>query len=111
MKKRFLALVLTAALLLSACTDNGDNYTTTTSAELTDVTTGKVNAVEEQPENSSTTSDSEEIESGENVTETEEKTPDGFPAPYPAALVEDNVQLNEFKNIITAAETANSVLY
>lgn len=113
MKKRFLALVLAAAFLLSACsgTNNGDNYTTTSSAELTDVTTGKVNAVEEQPENSSTTSASEESESGETVTETEEKTPDGFPAPYPAALVDDNVQLGEFKNIITAAETANSVLY
>lgn len=112
MKKRFTALALTAAVLLSACSpesDKGDkdNNGTSQPPAVTDITTGKVNAVEEQPENSSALTE----ENGEITTAAEEQAPDGFPAPYPAALVEDAAQLKEFKDIITAAETANSVLY
>ncbi len=117
MKKRTIALAIAAALLFSACKteeapNNQSNLTNTTPSSdpqrlpLEETTTARVSAVEDQPENtSSTTAGTEDI-----TTETA-PTPDGFPAPYPSGSVEDAERLSEFKEKIKAAETANSVFF
>lgn len=118
--KKLIPFILSAALMLSGCNsdsrENGSAATPTETESVSDsgsepviapeeTTTAQVSAVEDQPENTSTTTQSESIP--------EETTPppDGFPAPYPAGAVENAQQLEEFKKIITAAETANSVFY
>ena len=106
--------------MLSGCNsdsrENGSAATPTETESVSDsgsepviapeeTTTAQVSAVEDQPENTSTTTQSE------SVPEETTPPPDGFPAPYPAGAVENAQQLEEFKKIITAAETANSVFY
>ena len=117
MKKKpmtFIALsfITAASLLFSACNpDTGgsnDAGTQPTVPAVTEETssTARVSAVEDQPENTSPTS-----AAGEEIPEETTPAPDGFPAPYPAGAVIDEEMLSEFKEIIQAAETANSILY
>lgn len=112
MKKKSLAFIIAASLLLSACNSddvgNNDTVSQSTAPLPTEETstTARVSAVEDQPENTSPTSAADE-----NIPTETTPPPDGFPAPYPAASVIDEEVLAEFKGIIEAAETANSVLY
>lgn len=106
MKKRLLAAVL-AALILAGCSnpdgDTGGATTSTTAAAPTEATTTtpKVNAVEDQPENTT-----------ENTAQTdpEAEKPEAFPAPYPTGGVEDPEMLSAFKAIIQKAVVAESFL-
>lgn len=119
--KKFMATTAAVLLLLSACDSNKpDNDGSATAPVLTtpavtdsdvsaeETTTARVSAVEDQPENTSATS-----EQGESAPEetTPALQPDGFPAPYPTGAVDDSERLSEFKEIIKSAETANSVFY
>lgn len=115
--KKFIAVMSAVLLLLlSACdSDNTDNNGTSTTPVSTaspmtepeeETTTARVSAVEDQPENTSTSSTQ-----GESVPEETTPKPDGFPAPYPTGAVDNFEQLSEFKRIIKSAETANSVFY
>ncbi|MCH5199946.1 MAG: hypothetical protein J1F60_03215 [Oscillospiraceae bacterium] len=100
MKKRILAAAL-AALLLSACSnaDSDADATTGSTAAPVTTTTPKVNAVEEQPENTTA-----------QTTPAPDSNPEGFPVPYPTGSVDDPETLAAFKSIIEAAVIAESVL-
>lgn len=111
MKKKPLAFIIAVSLLLSACnsdTGGNDNTGSQSTAPMAneETTSARISAVEDQPENTSPTSDA-----GEDIPEETTPAPDGFPAPYPMGAVIDDEMLSEFKEIIQAAETANSVLY
>ena len=103
--KKILAAVL-AALLLAGCSNAGDtdgaDASETSSTPVSDITTARVSAVEDQPENTTT---------GESVTvPVSDDKPEAFPPPYPSGSVDDPEMLSQFKNIIQSAETAESVL-
>ena len=107
MKKRLIAAAL-AVLILAGCSGpdgDPDNTTssTTTSAVPTEATTTtpKVNAVEDQPEN--TTANTAQ-------TDPEDYKPEAFPTPYPIGRVEDPEMLAAFKSIIQKALIAESFL-
>lgn len=111
MKKKTLAFIMAAIMLfgLSACkTEDVEDIGTQSVTSPPEETSARVSAVEDQPENTSpAVSDSGETGGFEETA----LPPDGFPPPYPSAAVEDEDRLTEFKAIIQAAETANSVLY
>ena len=108
MKKRFLAAVI-AALILTGCADStagSETGTTTTTAaplETVTTTTPRVNAVEDQPENT-TASTAQTTPAGNDK-------PEAFPVPYPLGTVDDPEMLSSFKTIVQSAVTAESVLY
>lgn len=112
-KKSFITILLASAMLLSACSkSNSMDNTDTSSAqsELTEaeVTTKRVSAVENQPEETLPPADTTT-----GVTEGSDppvSNPPEFPAPYPAAAVENPEALAEFKEIIVSAETAMSIM-
>lgn len=118
MKKRTIALTVSAVLLFSACkTAESPNYqsnlTNTTPSSSApqqlpaeETTTARVSAVEDQPENTSAVTTQQEDIPPETT-----PAPDGFPAPYPSGSVEDGELLAKFKEKIRAAETANSVFF
>ena len=107
MKK--IILVLLAALVLAGCSDNGAGDGTggseTPSASASETTTPRVSAVEDQPENTTATDPSEAV-----TTPDQNDNPEAFPPPYPTGSVDDPEMLSLFKEIIGAAETAQSVL-
>lgn len=111
MKKKTLAFIMAAIMLfgLSACkTEDVEDIGTQSVTSPPEETSARVSAVEDQPENTSpAVSDSGETGGFEETA----PPPDGFPPPYPSAAVKDEDRLTEFKAIIQAAETANSVLY
>ena len=105
MKKRLIAAVL-AALVFVGCSDpDGDADITTGSISAVPTeettTTPKVNAVEDQPENTT-----------ENTAQTDpdESRPVNFPVPYPMGSVDDPEMLAKFKSIIQTAVVAESFL-
>ncbi|MCM1055593.1 MAG: IseA DL-endopeptidase inhibitor family protein [Bacteroides sp.] len=109
MKKK-LALIMSLLFtvsLFSSCdpSEAEPKETQAAAAPEAEETTARVSAVEDQPENTSAVSEAGASFSAETA------PPDGFPAPYPSGAVEDDTVLSHFKEIITAAETANSVLY
>lgn len=113
LKRSFITVLLASAMLLSACSKSNSMENTDTSAaqsELTEaeVTTRRVSAVENQPEETLSPADTTT-----GVTEESDppvSNPPEFPAPYPAAAVEDPEALAEFKKIIVSAETAMSIM-
>lgn len=111
-KKSFITVLLASAMLLSGCSNlDADENTGTSTAQSepdTEITTKRVSAVENQPEETlppavSTTGGTEE-----NVPSV--SSPPEFPPPYPAAAVENPEALAEFKEIIVSAETAMSIM-
>ena len=113
LKRSFITVLLASAMLLSACSksDSMENTDTTPDqSELTEaeVTTRRVSAVENQPE--------ETLPSADTTTGAVEgsdppvSSPPEFPAPYPAAAIENPEALAEFKEIIVSAETAMSIM-
>lgn len=115
--KKAIALFLSSLLLFSACSNSPDNDTETTALTVqtpaeteptAEVTTNKVSAVENQPEETAASNTTDN-------TGSEEKPPvetsPRFPVPYPAASVENPSLLSEFKKIISNVETAISVTY
>lgn len=106
------AVILSAAMLLSACSNAEHSESTTASAatveQETEITTKRVSAVENQPEE--TLPPAESTSSAENGDEPSVSEPPEFPVPYPAATVNNPEALAEFKKIITTAETAISVM-
>lgn len=113
LKRSFITVLLASAMLLSACSKSNSMENTDTSAaqsELTEaeVTTRRVSAVENQPEETLPPADTTT-----GVTEGSDppvSNPPEFPAPYPAAAVENPEALAEFKKIIVSAETAMSIM-
>lgn len=113
LKRSFITVLLASAMLLSACSKSNSMENTDTSAaqsELTEaeVTTRRVSAVENQPEETLPPADTTT-----GVTEESDppvSNPPEFPAPYPAAAVENPEALAEFKKIIVSAETAMSIM-
>lgn len=108
MKKKILAAILLASLLLSGCsvTISPEGESTTAAPEpeqSTDVTTSGVSAVEGLPEGTTTTV--------EYNNEPATDTPDGFPVPYPVGTVEDDETLSQFKDIIKQCIVNESVLF
>ena len=116
MKKITSVLAVFLILLLSACksTEPSDNRSdlTNTSAYTSspeelftaETTSAKISAVEDQPENTSSSAVQTDTKPSEAI-----PSPEGFPAPYPGGAVEDSGLLSEFKEKINAAETANSI--
>lgn len=112
-KKSFIALLLASAMLMSACSSSVSEENT---AILTDqsepfeaeVTTKRVSAVENQPEETLPPAVSDTAVTEEN--DPSVSAPPEFPAPYPAASIEAPEALAEFKKIIVSAETAMSVM-
>lgn len=112
-RKSCIAAVLSAAMLLSACSNEEPNENTATTPVTqaepeTEITTKRVSAVENQPEE--TLPPAESTASGENGDDPAVSEPPEFPAPYPAAAVNNPEALAEFKSIIISAETAFSVM-
>ena len=105
MKKRFLAAAL-VLLLLAGCSNSDEaagNTTTTTAASPAEAsTTPRVNAVEDQPENTTSTAQTAPAANDK---------PEAFPVPYPTGTVDDPEMLAKFKTIVQSAVTAESVLY
>lgn len=111
--KSFIAVLLALAMLLSGCSNSDtDENTGTSTAESepteTEVTTRRVSAVENQPEE--TLPPAVSTAGGTEETTPPVSNPPEFPAPYPAASVEDPEALAEFKKIIVSAETAMSIM-
>lgn len=113
-RNSFIAVLLTVAALLSACSNSDPAEITGTSPAAvqsepeTEITTKRVSAVENQPEETLPPAVS-------TIGGTEENTPavsppPEFPVPYPAASVNDPEALAEFKKIIVSAETAISIM-
>lgn len=110
--KRLFALFIAAAVLLSGCSDSktndGINSSDTRSEPVGEVTTNKVSAVENQPEE---TPSATSAQSGGEVTDPPAHLPPELPIPYPTAAVENGKALEELKTVISSAETAMSIMY
>ena len=102
MKK--ILMVLLAALLLAGCSDISGGVPEPPSGSET-TTTQRLSAVEDQPENT-TTSDPDQTD----VPPVQDDIPESFPPPYPAGSVDDPEMLELLKDVIQSAETAQSVL-
>lgn len=109
---KFLASAAALLLLLSGCSDNSDQVNADTditsipaATEQTVVTTGKISAVENQPEDTHAPQNTTKQEVSEPV----QDKPEGFPVPYPTAKAENAALLTELKDIITKAEQAESI--
>lgn len=113
-KKKILSVVITAALFFTGCSDNGgqnnSEISDTSREPSADITTNRISAVENQPEDTALRSTSPEDTSVPEGGLPLDK-PEGFPPPYPSAKVDDPSALSEFKKIIKSAETAQSILY
>lgn len=111
MNKKILTLLISAALLLSACSNSGTGDTINTSNSQNEpsgeITTKRVSAVENQPEETLTVTTSPDNTGEDDPTVGK---PPEFPAPYPSASVENAEALAEFKAIITSVETAISIM-
>lgn len=107
MKKQVLIISLCAALLLSGCSNGAEAQVTTTATQSpsaeTEATTTSVSALEGAPESTTT----EPAYTGE----LEIDYPDEFPVPYPVAAVQHEEMLTLFKEIITDAVAAESILH
>lgn len=108
-KYKFLSAAAVIVLFLSGCSDsNQDTDITTTipsNLEPAITTTGKISAVENQPEDTVAPDNTTE---SETITPVKDK-PEGFPIPYPTAKTENAALLEELKDIITKAEVAESI--
>lgn len=103
MKK--IILVLLAAFVLAGCSGGGADTSEPPSDSVSSTTTPRISAVEDQPENTTTSSPDET----EIIPPTEDK-PEAFPAPYPTGSFDDPELLKQFKDIIQSSDTAESVL-
>lgn len=112
LRKSFFAVLLASAMLLSACSnsDTGESTDTLTAQNEpeAEITTKRVSAVENQPEETLPTANTTTDITGENNPPV--SSPPEFPAPYPAASVEAPETLAELKKIIISAETAMSIM-
>lgn len=100
-----MAVLLLAALsLLAGCSNTGGSdgadISSTPSAPAETTTSQRVSVVEDQPENTTAST-------AETTLAADDK-PEAFPAPYPTGSVDDPEMLAKFKEIIQAAEIAES---
>lgn len=98
-------MLLCGAVLLSGCSGGTETEITTTAQSQpaeTEATTTSISALEGAPENTT-----EPTYTGEP----EIDYPDGFPVPYPVAGVQDEETLAMFKEIVSDAVTAESILH
>lgn len=112
MKRIKTACIVTALIIgitsLTACDKNSEKENISTSQINTQApvtTTQKVNAVENQPED--TKKPNETSQAGNN--DPKEEKPEGFPPPYPTAKFDEPQLLSELKEVVLKAETAESV--
>ena len=94
--------------MLAGCSDAGvseesNSSSPPPSAPAETTTTPKVNAVEEQPENTT--------ENTAQTTPEADGKPEAFPVPYPTGSVDDPEMLASFKAVIQNVVIAESVLY
>lgn len=111
-KSKFLAAAAALSILLSGCSNSSDEVNAGTAVttipavtEQGDVTTGKISAVENQPEDTFAPENTTRSEASEPVKD----KPEGFPVPYPSAKAENAALLTELKDIISKAEEAESI--
>lgn len=108
---KVIALLISASILLSACSDSqteeNGSATGSQNEPAAEVTTKRVSAVENQPEETINIITSSDNSANDDPTVS---SPPEFPAPYPSAAVNDPEALAEFKAIITSAETAFSIM-
>ncbi len=95
--------------MLSGCSDSpaevNANTSESTHTEPAVTTTGKISAVENQPEDTVAPDNTTRAETPVPV----QDKPEGFPIPYPSAKAENASLLEELKDIVTKAETAESI--
>lgn len=110
-KNKFLSLAATIAIFISGCSNSSEGEVVTSHTESSAptetavTTTGKISAVENQPEDTLPPENTTKTEVVVPVTD----KPEEFPTPYPAARVENAQLLKTLKEYIVKAETAESI--